>query len=99
MSHGYIRRTMIRFLLTLLAFVTGLAALPGPAEARVGPIAGSEVGAVAAVAETAVAHMAQGPVARTPVYRRVLIIAPLYLSAPSGVRAATVRTGIDRARE
>jgi len=97
MSHGYIRAQMIRFLLTLLAFVTGLAVLNGPAEARVTSIAGSEVGAVAGVAEAASAHMAQTRAVRTPTYRRVLIIAPLYFAAPMPVTGA--RTGIDRARE
>jgi len=97
MRLDYIRSTMIRFVLALLAFMTGLAAFTAPAEARVGAVAGSEVGAVAGVAEVVVVRLAQAPAARQPTYRRVLIIAPLYLAAPAG--PATVRTGIDRARE
>lgn len=91
---------MIRFVLTLLAFVTGLSAIGPTAEARVCGLGSAEIGAVETIASgDRVAARTQGPSA--PKARREIALRQPGC-AHSGRRPVyipTVQLGPDRARE
>lgn len=91
---------MIRFLLTLLAFVSGLSAIGPAAEARVCGLGGAEVGAVEAVsAADRVAARQQG--ASTPRARRdgIAPATGCRKAAHQTILIPTVQFGPDRAFE
>ncbi|WP_379486611.1 hypothetical protein [Novosphingobium soli] len=89
-----------RLLLTLLALLTGLAAQIGPAEARASQVASIQL---ASPRETLALRAPRAPVALArlpgPGLPDPRLHAPARPVAPIRVPAATVRTGIDRARE
>jgi hypothetical protein len=89
-----------RLLLTLLALLTGLAAQISPAEACASQRASVQLVAprdlVAAKAPRAPVALAQLP---EPGVRNTRRHAPQQVAAFAPVAVATVRTGIDRARE
>jgi len=97
---AYLANMARRLILALLTLLTGLAALAGPAHARVATARGSEVGAVASIVVQPERTAAIRVIAIPGKVRRVVVIRPLFLAAPDPVRAArTVMTGIDRSRE
>ena len=85
---------MIRFLLTLLALLTGLAAQNAPASARVG--AAEVTIQVTSSKRAVIASQASMPQPRARVWQRRQVAQPVpqRLAAPQ-----TVQIGIDRARE
>ncbi|MFA7587066.1 MAG: hypothetical protein WCY11_12890 [Novosphingobium sp.] len=91
---------MIRFLLTLLAFVSGLAAMGPSAEARVCGLGGTEIGSVdTAAAAERIALRQQGiaaPQARNAQVRQQADCARPHQRL---VYIPTVQFGPDRARE
>lgn len=89
-----------RLILALLTLLTGLAAISGPASARIASAQGSEIGAVASITAQPERVAAIHVTAVSGKLRRVMVVHPLAFAAPTAPRTAlTVLTGIDRARE
>lgn len=89
---------MLRFLLSLLALVSGLA-VPGMAEARLYGPSETEIGARAEVAEAAPAEDLRIALAAPRPQARPLRSIPVVRPGLAYVSPAPVHIGIDRARE
>lgn len=91
---------MTRFLLTLLALLTGLANSSTPAQARVCEVGEAEVGAVELSRATAlIAAQATVASVRAEPGERRIVAAHAVDFQDQAVLTPTVRPGVDRARE
>lgn len=88
---------MTRFLLTLLALLTGFAAHSVPAQARVGGASGAEV--AAQLAESGTREVLARQIASRPEAVIDWPVNPRLNMLPMAVFTPTVLHGVDRARE
>lgn len=91
---------MTRFFLTLLALLTGLVAQDSPAQARVGGLSQTEIGAVHTAGAVAnVSARGHSVAAPAPRGERVPGVQPLPRRPGNPVFVPSVQLGVDRARE